>query len=179
MDSFESIVKTILEYQGFWVQTSYKVNLRKEEKRNIGRPSSPRWEIDVLAYNGSKNEVYAIECKSYLNNPGVRYESFNNGIDSDKFKLFNDANLRRIVFGRLKKQLVENNSCHKGVKVKLGLATGKIKSKDDRDKLTKLFSKKNWILYTDEYIKKELLSLTELSYENEIAVMVAKMLNTS
>lgn len=49
MDAFESIVAWVLEQEGYWVRTSYKVNLTKSEKRNIGRPSSPRWEIDMLA----------------------------------------------------------------------------------------------------------------------------------
>jgi hypothetical protein len=49
MDSFESLVASILEREGFWVRSNFKVDLTKEEKRTIGRPSSPRWEIDLLA----------------------------------------------------------------------------------------------------------------------------------
>jgi len=49
MDSFEQLISEILWMEGFWVQTSLKVNLTKAEKRQIGRPSSPRWELDVVA----------------------------------------------------------------------------------------------------------------------------------
>lgn len=53
MDSFESVVSTILERDGYWVKSTFKVGLTKEEKREIGRPSSPRWELDLVAYKGS------------------------------------------------------------------------------------------------------------------------------
>jgi len=37
---------------GFWVRTSVKVELTKEEKCLIGRHSSPQWELDIVSYNG-------------------------------------------------------------------------------------------------------------------------------
>jgi len=36
---------------GYWVRTSVKVDLTKEEKVQIGRPSSPRWELDIVGYS--------------------------------------------------------------------------------------------------------------------------------
>ena len=66
MDSFESIVRTIFESKGYWVKTSFKVDLTKEEKRKIGRPSSPRWELDVVAYKGGIKEILVIECNLIL-----------------------------------------------------------------------------------------------------------------
>jgi hypothetical protein len=50
MDSFEQVVAEILWREGYWVRTSVKVELTKEEKREIDLPSSPRWELDVVAY---------------------------------------------------------------------------------------------------------------------------------
>ena len=50
MDSSENIVAMLLDREGYWVRTTYKVELTKEEKRKIGRPSSPRWERGVIAY---------------------------------------------------------------------------------------------------------------------------------
>jgi hypothetical protein len=85
LDSFESIVKTIFENKGYWVKTSFKVDLTKEEKRLIGRPSSPRWELDVVAFKGGRNEILVIECKSYLDSPGVKAEGMKqvmNGVKS-------------------------------------------------------------------------------------------------
>ena len=72
MDAFEQLVSEILWMEGLWVRTSVKVLITKDEKRLIGRPSSPRWEIDIVAYSGRDNLLYAVECKSYLDSRGVR-----------------------------------------------------------------------------------------------------------
>ena len=54
MDSFEQVVAEILWREGYWVRASVKVELTKEEKREIDLPSSPRWKwllvqtIDVI-----------------------------------------------------------------------------------------------------------------------------------
>ena len=76
MDAFEQVVASILQRKGYWTQTSVKVELTKEEKRAIGRPSSPRWELDVVGYRGSSNELLVVECKSYLDSYGVRASAF-------------------------------------------------------------------------------------------------------
>ena len=57
MDSFEQVVSEILWMDGYWVRTSVKVDLTKEEKVQIGRPSSPRWELDIVAYSGRNNSL--------------------------------------------------------------------------------------------------------------------------
>lgn len=122
----------------------------------IGIPTSARWGIDVLAYKAIQNEVLSIECKSYLNNPGVWAESFTKGLDSNKYKLFNNTNLRKVVLSRLKNQLVEYGLCQKDVTIKLGLASDKIQSDNDREELEKIFNKSKWVLFTDYCIKGEL-----------------------
>jgi hypothetical protein len=71
MDAFEQVVAGLLFREGYWVTQGYKVELTKEEKRLIGKPCSPRWEIDLLAYKGSTKELLAVECKSYLDSVGV------------------------------------------------------------------------------------------------------------
>jgi hypothetical protein len=45
MDSFEQVVSEILWMEGHWVRTSVKIDLTKDDKVQIGRPSSPRWEL--------------------------------------------------------------------------------------------------------------------------------------
>ncbi len=72
MDHFESIISTLLEAEHYWVRRSFKVNLKPEEKREIGKPSIPRVEIDLLALHFFRNEVIAFEAKSYLDSPGVK-----------------------------------------------------------------------------------------------------------
>ena len=63
MDAFEQLVSEILWMDGYWVRTSVKVELTKKEKKAIGRPSSPRWELDIVAYSGRDNLLRVVECK--------------------------------------------------------------------------------------------------------------------
>ena len=66
MDAFEQLASDIFWNEGYWVRTGFKVELTREEKIRIGRHSAPRWEIDLVAYSPTSNEVLALECKSYL-----------------------------------------------------------------------------------------------------------------
>jgi hypothetical protein len=101
MDAFEELVAESLWMDGHWVRTSVKVELTKEEKRAIGRPSSPRWELDIVAYNGRDNLLRVVECKSYLDSLGVQAKGFDaESENASRYKLFNDALLREIVFRR-------------------------------------------------------------------------------
>jgi hypothetical protein len=108
MDSFENVIATILQRQGYWTMTSVKVELSKAEKLRIGRHSSPRWELDVVAYSGLRNELLVVECKSYLDSSGVPRAAFDglSALRADRFKLFSEPVLRNVVLSRLKKQLV-------------------------------------------------------------------------
>jgi hypothetical protein len=98
MDAFEQLVSEILWMEGYWVRTSVKVDLTKEEKHMIGRPSSPRWELDIVAYSGRDNLLRVVECKSYLDSPGVRATAFDgsNASHAARYKLFNDPELNRM-----------------------------------------------------------------------------------
>ena len=71
MDAFEQVVSEILRMDVYWVRTSVKVDLTKEEEVLIGRPSSPRWELDIVGYWGRDNTFRAVECKSSLDSRGV------------------------------------------------------------------------------------------------------------
>ena len=177
MDSFESIVGTIFENKGYWVKTCFKVDLSKEEKRKIGRPSAPRWELDVVAYKGGINETLVIECKSFLDSPGVKAVSLKNGKGKERYKLFNEQTLRKIVFSRLLKQLSESGSCLKDSVVRLCLATGKVASENDRQELIEYFNSKGWSFFSDEWIKEQLVELSNSRYENEIAMVTTKILS--
>jgi hypothetical protein len=63
MDGFEQVVSAILWMEGYWVRTSVKLYLTNEEKRKIGRSTSSRWELDIVACRGSDNVLLVIECK--------------------------------------------------------------------------------------------------------------------
>jgi hypothetical protein len=56
VDAFEQRVSETLWMSGFWVRTSAKVELTKEERRLLGRRSSPHWELDIVAYNARERE---------------------------------------------------------------------------------------------------------------------------
>ena len=68
------------------------MELTKEEKREIGKPSMPRHEIDILAYKPAQSELMWVECKSYLDSTGkfsYAYEGFfDNSWLVDKSQMF-------------------------------------------------------------------------------------------
>jgi hypothetical protein len=76
MDSFENLMAILLEREGYWVTTSFKVDLTKSEKIKIGKPTTPRWELDLIAYKAGPNELLIVECKSFLNSIGVTLTQF-------------------------------------------------------------------------------------------------------
>ncbi len=176
MDAFESVIAAILQRQGFWTLTSFKVELTKAEKRKIGRPSSPRWELDVVAYRGRDNELRVVECKSFLDSLGVQCAAFDgsNAVSAKRYKLFCDATLRRVVLRRLEQQLIAAGFCPRNPTVKLCLAAGKIKG--DEAWLQKHFERQGWILMGPAAIRDELRALRDTGYENSVAAVVTKLL---
>ena len=174
MHGFESIICEILETEGYWVKPSFKVELTKGEKRRIGRPSAPRWELDIVAYRGSDNSVLVVECKSYLDSPGVGLGDIKGGRYRSRYKLFTEATLRRIVFRRLGKQLVDANLCPVSPSIQLALAAGRIKG--DGEALKTYFHKKSWLLFDPAWIKERLKRASGGGYVNSVAAMVAKLL---
>ena len=178
MDAFETLVSALLEKEGYWTQTGFKVELTKAEKKKIGRPTTPRWEMDIVAYKGKGNDLLAVECKSYLDSVGVQYKGVSGEDlnDAKRYKLFNDATLRRVVLQRLGTQLVKLGACHRMPKITLCLAVGKVKAVSDRELLRKLFTRKKWQLFDDEWIREKLASVADGGYEDSVASVAAKIL---
>lgn len=178
MDSFEQVVAEILWRQGYWVQTSFKVELTKEEKRTIELPSAPRWELDVVAYKVSTNTLLAVECKSYLDSPGVKAHAFDgtNEKAAKRFKLFNRAIVRKIVFSRLQMQLVEAGLCLPDPIVTLCLACGRIATDKDRLALKAHFANEKWQLWDETWLRECLQHMSDGGYENQVSAVVAKLL---
>ncbi|MGY3449490.1 hypothetical protein [Bradyrhizobium sp. USDA 4353] len=178
MDSFEQVVSEILWQEGYWVRTSVKVELTKEEKREIGLPSAPRWELDVVAYKANENSLLAVECKSYLDNPGVRFYGFDgsNEKEANRFKLFNRPQLREVVFRRLRLQLAESGACSAEPSVTLCLACGRIANEVDRGKLRDHFAENGWLLWDENWLRNRLKVMASRGYENQVSAVVAKLL---
>jgi hypothetical protein len=178
MESFETLVGSLLEKDGYWVRTSVKVELTREEKKIIGRPSSPRWELDLVAYKVKSNELLVVECKSYLDSPGVRLRGLDGSDQNDarRYKLFNDKILRKTVFTRLVRQLASSGSCKPSPSINLCFAAGKVATEADREGIKALFGRSGWRLFDDSWLKERLLSASKSGYENEVVSVVAKLL---
>lgn len=176
MDAFESVVGEILHRDGYWIQPSVKVGLTKEEKRQIGRPSSPRWELDLLGYNAQRNELIVVECKSFLDSRGVTHKALTGNLDG-RYKLFSDdAVLRDVIFGRLLCQMKKCSFIGGRTKLRLALACGKIAGDPDREKLHEHFKQKGWILWDEKWLVRKLKEISKEGYENSEIAVVSKLL---
>jgi hypothetical protein len=115
----------ILWNEGYWVRNSVKVELTRDEKVRIGRHFSPRWEIDLIAWHAARNELLALECKSYFDSGGVHAAHFQAGSRyAHRYKLFHDTVLRETVLERLRLQCIERGLCPVDATVRLGLIHG-------------------------------------------------------
>jgi hypothetical protein len=180
MDAFEALVSEVLWSEGYWVRQSFKVELTKKEKVSINRPSNARWELDIVAYSGKHNLLRVVECKSYLDSPGVRFSGFNRvegDKGSDRYKLFNEPNTRRVVFKRLQTQLAHQGWCPESVEPSLCLACGRFRTPSDEAQLRARFQKKKkgWELWGPDWLR-NLHQVASRSYENEVSAVVAKLL---
>jgi hypothetical protein len=177
VDHFEAIIRTLLEADHYWVQSSFKVDLIQQEKRDIGKPSIPRPEIDLLALNFAQNEVRVVEAKSFLDSPGVRLEDLEmeHDVPDGRYKLFTSERYRTIVFKRLVSQLCTNGMANAATRILLVLAAGKV-YKGQTAAIQELFRKKGFIFLPPEEIKVKVTALAERAYENDPAIITAKIL---
>jgi hypothetical protein len=180
MNAFEQVVSDILRMKGYWIHNSVKVKITQKEKEKIGRRSSPRWELDVVAYSGSDNILRIVECKSYLDSPGVRLRGVDGSDlkESKRYKLFTDPTLYDVISKRLKIQFVKSGACPSNARIKLCLACGKIVSESDRNGLHTLFKKKKWDLWDEHWLRDRLDEMADphYGYEDQITAIVAKLL---
>lgn len=178
MDAFEQLVGDALWSEGCWTQTEVKIELTKEEKRQIGRPSSPRWELDVVGYAPTTNTLRIIECKSYLDSSGVAARDLMapDAPGATRYKLFTDTRLREVVLNRLALQFSAQNACQPNPRVTLGLACGRFKSEADRSAIRAYFAASGWELLDDEWLRSHLKRMARGSYENKTSAVVAKLL---
>lgn len=177
MDAFETLVTMLLELEGYWVKPSFKVELTKEDKAAIERPSCPRWELDIVAYKGATNEIRVVECKSYLDSRGVAYNDFlPGGAFADRYKLFQEETLRRIVFQRLAEQLTAVGLCGPSPTITLCLAAGRVANDNDRQRIHQHFSDANWLFMDEEWLRSTLQRVADGGWHNHVAAIVAKIL---
>ena len=103
MDAFEQIIGQLLVEEKYWVRHSVKIDLTPKEKRSINKPSTPRPEIDIVAFNTTTDTIYLLEVKSYLDSPGVVYEhvAIEQDEQSGRYKLLTAKNYRETLAKRL------------------------------------------------------------------------------
>lgn len=179
MDYFEATVKTLLEYEGYWVRQSFKVNLSKEEKREVAQQSLARPEIDLLAYKPGHDEILAIEVKSYLDSSGVRLEMIRQVHDEPpakgRYKLFTCTKYREVVFRRLAQDLVESGMLDKPLPVRLGLVAGKVHKKEEKV-LGEYLQNLCYLFWGPSEVRERLAACANAAYENDPVVIAAKVL---
>lgn len=178
MNAFENIIAQYLNSEGFWVKQSVKVEITKEDKRNMNLPSMPRPEIDIVALDVKKNELLLVEVKSYLDSPGVWYEAVA-GRDKDyynkRYKLFNNDKYRKIVTERLFEQYLGQGLINKRTKINYALAAGNIYPGAE-PLLKKYFADNGWILFTPSRIKQKIRELSDRGWEDDLVTMTAKLI---
>jgi hypothetical protein len=167
----------LLEADHFWVQSSFKVELTLEERRHSGKHSMPRPELDLLALNFEQNEVLVVEAKSFLDSPGVRVEELagEQDIPDGRYKLFTSERYRKMVFKRLLLQLCGNGMANATTTISLALAAGNV-YKGQTAAIQELFLTKGFIFWSPEEIKSKVTALAKRSYEDDAAIITAKIL---
>ncbi|MXO70275.1 hypothetical protein GRI99_01345 [Altererythrobacter buctensis] len=176
MDAFEQLAADIFWAQGYWVRTGVKVELTRDEKLTIGRHSSPRWEVDLLAWSTQKNELLVLECKSYFDSGGVHAAHFLPGSKyAHRYKLFHDQVLRETVLERLRLQCLERGLCSADAQIRLGLVHGHV-TRHNAARLQAIFEQNDWLLFGPQWARRHLAQLAAGSYDNSTAAVVAKLL---
>lgn len=177
MDSFQELVAVLLDREGYWVRRDVRVHLTADDKVAIGRPTNARWEIAIVAYSGKRQELLAVQCKSFLDSPGVRAKAFKRADtgDRDYYKLFNEKDLRRVVLKCLTSQLVREGFCPDGVGAQLALAAGHI-YRGDTAVIRQIFENEKWKLFDPSWIRERLHQISTDGYEDSPVAVTAKIL---
>ena len=63
MDAFELIIGQLIVEEKYWVKHSVKIDLTPDEKRSINKPSTPRPEINIVAYNTNIDTIILLTFK--------------------------------------------------------------------------------------------------------------------
>ncbi|MEN9646173.1 MAG: hypothetical protein RL238_2842 [Actinomycetota bacterium] len=177
MDAFEDLVARLLRREHYWTRQNYKVELTKAEKVEIGLPSMPRPDIDILAYQPVTNSVLWVECKSYLDSGGVHYAAFDGSKPAfaKRFRVFTDPNYREIVTAALLRQLVADKLARPKPAIGYCLVAGRIAS-GQAAKVRGHFEAAGWDLRDRDWIRRTLHQLAGDAYEDDVVTMAAKLL---
>ena len=177
MDYFESICKTLLEKEGYWVKQSYKIELTREDKIQLNSPSLPRLEIDLIAFNYEKNELLFLEVKSFFDSAGVMLRDLQEThlYPKGRYKLVTCQKYREIVERQIKKELSDVGLVPKNIQTKFGLIFGNVRTKDASG-IEDFCTEKEWFYWSPKNVQEKVLNLASNKYENDPCVITAKIL---
>ncbi len=177
MDAFEQLVGQLLDADKYWVKHSVKIELTKDEKKKINKPTAPRPEIDIIAMDIATNTVYLLEIKSYLDSLGVIYEEVikETEIQEGGYKLLTSENYRTVLTERLKTDWVAKGFINASTLFSYGLIAGNVYNSKEAD-LEAYCKSKNWLFWGPTIIKKKLEQLSGNGYENNAVTIAAKLL---
>jgi hypothetical protein len=174
-DPLKSLVRTLLEREGFWVRSGFKVRLTPEDKAALGGAWPPR-EIDFVAYKAPTNALRFVGCAPYLDSRGVRLSSFTRANGPDEYRLFTDGNVRGVVTNRIISQLTEAGGCLPGPSVAFHFVAPKIRDASERQSLRQHFEQNAWVLWDDEWLNNVLSAMSKGGRETDVSSAVAKLL---
>lgn len=176
MNNFEELCKYLLERENYWVRTNVKVNLTKEEKASFGKPTSPRPEMDIVAYRVKDNSLLILEVKSFLNSPGVYYEHVvSKDTRFDGYKILTGEDYQNVVSTRLIADFVSDGLIAAIPKIQFGLIAGKI-AKNRYDDFYLLAKERNWFFWGPKELKERVIELQNCLYEDNPFVITSKIL---
>lgn len=177
MDAFEIIIGQLLEEDRYWVRHSVKINLNREDRLAIRKPSSPRPEIDITAYDAITDTIYLIEVKSFLDSPGVVLEdvTVRQEQQSGRYKLLTAETYRNVLLKRLQTDWCVLGYIKPTTHVSFGLVAGNI-YRNRENELQEHFKAKGWLFWGPTIIREKISRLAEKGYENNAVTIVAKIL---
>ena len=177
MDAFEEIVGKLLLEEHYWVRHSVKINLTKEEKRKISKPTTPRPEIDIVAFDLKADIIYLLEAKSLLDSGGVGLDDIKKvqKVQTGRYKLLTSKKYRAVLSSRLKQDWTEKGLIKRSTTISYGLVAGKI-YKNKEDDMNNFFQRKEWFFWGPTTVKAKLEKLVKKGYENSSVTVIAKIL---
>lgn len=177
MHAFEDLVARLLRREGFWIRHSVKVDLTPLDKERLGKPSLPRPELDLIAYRPKGKVLALIECKSYLDSPGVSIAAFNgnNPKFGERFRLFTDDAFREVVTERVLEQLAGSGAVPPSPKVQYWLIAGHIAPQSVTPLYDLFEARQDWFLRDRTWIADSLLAMRKDAYEDDIVTMAMKL----
>jgi len=176
MDYFEATVARVLEERGYWVRQNVRVDLTPEVKKKLGKPSLPRPEIDIVAYQPVEKLLVLFEVKSYLDSYGVQpNDLLGTDWEDNRYKLLTIPALQREVTAALVAEYRKRRLIPDDVTTRFGLAAGHVQPRFD-GAVRDIAKQNGWDYLSPADLAADVWQLADRGYENSPFVLTAKLL---